>query len=54
MNKLIPEYDKCKITLWNNEKLVNIRENLINNIYPDENCQKCYLYKNQDSYYNNL
>ena len=22
MNKLIPEYDKCKITLWNNEKLV--------------------------------
>lgn len=22
MNKLIPEYDKCKITLWKNEKLV--------------------------------
>lgn len=30
---------------WNNDKLVKIRENMINGIYPDVMCKKCFKYK---------
>ena len=44
------DYDNI-IDAWNNEKLVQIRKNLIRGIYPDENCKKCYLYHKKDGYY---
>lgn len=44
------DYDNI-MDAWNNEKLVEIRKNLIHGIYPDENCKKCYLYHKKDGYY---
>lgn len=36
---------------WNNDILVKIRQNILEGIYPDENCRSCYLYHLEDSYY---
>ncbi len=33
------------MNFWNNDKIVKIRENMINGIYPDEMCKKCFKYK---------
>lgn len=35
---------KNVMDFWNNEKLVTVRRNLINGIYPDEECKYCYCY----------
>lgn len=44
------DYDNV-MDAWNNEKLREIRKNLILGKYPDENCKKCYLYHKKDGYY---
>lgn len=36
---------------WNNDKLVEIRKNMINGIYPSEWCKRCFYYHGKDSYY---
>lgn len=44
------DYDNI-MDAWNNEKIVQIRKNLMRGIYPDENCKKCFLYNKKDGYY---
>lgn len=44
------DYDNI-MDAWNNEKLVQIRKNLLKGIYPDEKCKKCCLYNKKDGYY---
>ena len=44
------DYDNI-MDAWNNPKLVEIRENLLNGIYPSEYCKKCYLYHKNDGIY---
>lgn len=36
---------------WNNPVLVDIRRNLIDGVYPDEQCLHCYCYDKSDSCY---
>lgn len=36
---------------WNNEKLVEIRQNLLNGRYPSEYCKECYLCNSEDNVY---
>jgi len=35
---------KNVMDFWNNEKIVNIRKNLINGKYPDKECKTCYSF----------
>jgi FkbM family methyltransferase len=42
------DYDNI-MDFWNNEKLVTIRQNLMNGIYPDEECKYCYCCRSTDS-----
>ncbi len=44
------DYDNI-MDAWNNEKIVKVRENIINGVYPDKWCRKCFLYHGKDSYY---
>lgn len=44
------DYDSI-MEAWNSDKLVEIRQNLLNGRYPSEHCRKCYFYHLEDSYY---
>lgn len=44
------DYDNI-MDAWNNEKLVQIRENMMNGKYPSEWCKKCFMYHEEDSYF---
>lgn len=39
------------MAFWNNPRLVNIRQNLLENQYPDQECRHCYCYQNTDGYF---
>ena len=40
---------KTIMDFWNNAKLLSIRQNLINGIYPDKECKYCYLCQSDDA-----
>lgn len=44
------DYDSV-MDAWNSEKLVEIRQNLLEGRYPSEYCKKCYCYHLEDSYF---
>ena len=44
---------KTIMDAWNNEKLVELRENMINGKYPSEWCKNCIFYHAKDSIYLN-
>lgn len=38
---------KNLMDFWNNEKLLKIRKNLVNGVYPDDMCKTCYKYSDK-------
>lgn len=44
------DYDNI-MDAWNSPKLVEIRKNLLNGIYPSKYCKYCYLYDKEDGIY---
>lgn len=44
------DYDNI-MDAWNSPKLIEIRSNLLNGIYPSEYCKECYLYHKEDGVY---
>lgn len=43
------DYDSI-MDFWNNDKLVTIRKNLLKEIYPSKECQKCYCCKTPENF----
>lgn len=44
------DYDNL-MDAWNNEKLVRLRQDLLDGKYPSDFCRNCHLYHKEDGYY---